>query len=310
MVVMVMIGVVAGIGMAGFDRIEPGRSSFQASIENFIESSRDRARASNQSVIISVKESTDQLPARWQRMVFRQVFEASFESMASSREGIAIQGQAQLQVAGRFGACLDLSEGGVGVVAGRGNPHLSDGFVIDLDCYPTDVKSGKILQWPGVVTIEQGINGVLSAKIRAGDGEFFSNTVLESPAATLRANRWQHLRLVAADGQSELYVNGKSVAKVNLPRYLSSAQDAPAFGDADYPWHGKIDEFSVQSRQIELGPQVPDDLQIGLSTKEITFNRFGVLAKQHSDPVMVSVKSFSESLAEFVVGRFSQEVFE
>ena len=99
------------------------------------------------------------------------------------------------------------------------------------------------------------------------------------------------------------------IERLELP-VAGEAIDAPAFGDADYPWHGKIDEFSVQSRQIELGPQVPDDLQIGLSTKEITFNRFGVLAKQHSDPVMVSVKSFSESLAEFVVGRFSQEVFE
>ena len=66
MVVMVLIGIVAGVGMSGFDRIEPGRSSMQAAVENFIESSRDRARASNQNVVVSLRPETEQEPARWQ----------------------------------------------------------------------------------------------------------------------------------------------------------------------------------------------------------------------------------------------------
>jgi hypothetical protein len=307
---MVMIGIVAGIGMAGFDRIEPGRSSLQASVENFIESSRDRARASNQKVVVSLQASTEEAAARWQRMVFRSVFEASFESAAQARENVQLEGQAAVQVAGRYGAGLDLREGGVGVVNGRGTPDLSEGFALDFDCFPTDVESGKLLTWPGIVSIEQRRDGVVACQVRAGDGDFFTNITLETQVGALQANRWQHLRLFAADSVCKLQIDGKVVATADLPIYLSSPQDVPVFGDIDSPWLGKIDEFYVQSRQVELGPQVPDDVQMMPSQQLIMFNRFGALDDSHIEDVVVLVESFGEALATFVIGRFSQEVTE
>ncbi len=307
---MVMIGIVAGVGMAGFDRIEPGRSSMQSAVENFIESSRDRARASNQKVVISLQPETEQEAARWQRLVFRNVFEATFEGAASLREQIRLEGQSQLQVAGRCGACLDLSDGGAAVVSGRGLPDLSNGFVVDFDCFPSDVNSGKLLSWPGVVSIKQLRNGVLQCQVRAGDGDFFTNITIDSPPASLRAMRWQHIRLIAANGQCQLQINGKTVVSTLLPRYLSVAQDVPVFGDIDDAWYCKIDEFYVQALQAELGPVVPGDVQMMLSQPEIVFNRFGALDDSHSDDVVVRVESFGESLANFIIGRFSQEVAE
>ena len=310
MVVMVLIGIVAGIGMSGFDRIEPGRSSMQAAVENFIESSRDRARASNQNVVVSLRPETEQESARWQRMVFRSVFEATFEGEAAVREQVFLSGQSQLQVAGRLGACLDLSEGGVGAVKGRGTPDLSNGFVIDFDCFPADVAEGNMLTWPGVVSIKQLRNGVLQCQVRAGDGEFFSNITIDSPPAALRALRWQHLRLIAANGQCQLQIDGKPVASTILPKYLSVAQDVPAFGDIDRAWYGKIDEFYVQALQTELGPVVSGDVQMILSQPAIVFNRFGALDASHSESVLVRVETFGELLSNFIIGRFSQEVAE
>ena len=310
MVVMVLIGIVAGVGMSGFDRIEPGRSSMQAAVENFIESSRDRARASNQNVVVSLRPETEQESARWQRMVFRNVFEATFESAAAVREQVFLSGQSQLQVAGRLGACLDLSEGGMGAINGRGTPDLSNGFVLDFDCFPADVAEGNMLTWPGVVSIKQLRNGVLQCQVRAGDGEFFSNITIDSPPAALRALRWQHLRLIAANGQCQLQIDGKPVASTILPKYLSVAQDVPAFGDIDRVWYGKIDEFYVQALQTELGPVVPGDVQMLLSQPTIVFNRFGALDASHSENVLIRVETFGELLSNFIIGRFSQEVAE
>ncbi|MFT7517401.1 MAG: prepilin-type N-terminal cleavage/methylation domain-containing protein [Myxococcota bacterium] len=310
MVVMVMIGIVAGIGMAGFDRIEPGRSSLQAAVENFIESSRDRARASNQTVVLSLNPATEQEAARWQRLVFRNVFEASFEASAQIRENVQLEGQAQLEVAGRCGACLDLSEGGVAVVNGRGTPNLSEGFVVDFDCYPLDTDSGQILNWSGILSIEQLRNGVLICKVRAGNGDFFSDITLETAVGSLQALRWQHIRIVAANGKCALQIDGREVASAELPEYLSAAQDVPVFGDDNQPWLGKIDEFFVQSRNAELGPQVPDDVQMIMSSPTISFDRFGGLADSHSDDVLLVVESFGEELSKFVIGRFSQEVID
>jgi hypothetical protein len=122
--------------------------------------------------------------------------------------------------------------------------------------------------------------------------------------------RWQHIRLIAANGQCQLQINGKTVVSTLLPRYLSVAQDVPVFGDIDDAWYGKIDEFYVQALQAELGPVVPGDVQMMLSQPEIVFNRFGALDDSHSDDVVVRVESFGESLANFIIGRFSQEVAE
>ncbi|MDP6962571.1 MAG: prepilin-type N-terminal cleavage/methylation domain-containing protein [Planctomycetota bacterium] len=310
MVVMVLVGIVAGIGMAGFDRIEPGRSSLQAAVENFIESSRDRARASNQRVVLSLQPATESAAARWQRMVFRGVFEASFEGSALARENVQLEGQSALNEAGRFGAGLNLIDGGTGIINGRGTPDLSSGFVIDFDCYPSDLASGKLLTWPGIVTIEQRNGGALSCQIRAGDGDFFGNSLVETTVGALQPRRWQHLRLYVASGQALLTIDGKVAASTALPEFLSTPQDVPVFGDIDRPWHGKIDEFQVQSRQVERGPEVPDDVQMILSQPEITFNRFGELDASHNEDVTVLVDSFGELLATFVVGRFSQEVIQ
>ena len=42
MLVMVLVGVLLGIGMAGVDRVDPGARGLQASVESFVQSARDR----------------------------------------------------------------------------------------------------------------------------------------------------------------------------------------------------------------------------------------------------------------------------
>jgi prepilin-type N-terminal cleavage/methylation domain-containing protein len=310
MVVMILVGVVAGIGMAGFDRIEPGRSSLRAAVENFLESSRDRARASRQPVIAFMAPPTEELSARWQRLVYRLVLEATFEAAAEVREGVILQGQSELGAAGRFGACLDLSEGGAASLEGRGTPDLSRGYVVDFDCYSKDQQSGQLFNWPGVLRLRQRSNGQLECSVRAGDGDFFGDILLESPVGVLQPNRWHHVRVVASDGEARLLIDGEEVALEALPDFLSSPQDVPVFGSLDQPWEGKIDEWAVQVRKVESGPEIPDDVQVVLSSSNINFNRFGSLDDFHLDDVLVELESFGESIGGFVVGRFSQEAID
>lgn len=310
LLVMVVIGVVMGIGLSGFDRMDPGYQGLQSTVQTFLESSRDRARTSGHPVVVEVVPGNEEEGDRFQRRIFRRALEASFEPRFRSREGIHAAGDAALDAPGRFGTGIDLEGAGSVSVDGRGNPDLSLGFSLDLDLMAHGGDSGQLLRWEGLLDIRAMKGGGAMVFLRAGEGgsELFQDVTMDIPGGSLVAGKWQHLKLVAAEGIATLHLDGKLLARVEIPPVLGSPMSGAVFGADSKGWAGRIDEFTVWARIAENGPQLPVDVDLGLGAPRIHLDRHGTLdAAHHAEGVAVRLSSFDDEIASFVVGRFTQE---
>ncbi|MDA0666775.1 MAG: prepilin-type N-terminal cleavage/methylation domain-containing protein [Planctomycetota bacterium] len=310
--VMVLLGIIMGIGVAGFDRMDPGYKGLQSTVETFLESSRDRARTSGHSVLVLQEVSTADPPiSRLKRFVFRRSLEATFEPAFRGREKVSASGAAALDQAGRFGTGIDLRQGGSVTVEGRGLPNLELGFSLDLDIESFDANGGELLHWEGLMDLRAQKNGVLAVSIRAGNGgdELFQDVVLESPPGALIPNRWQHIKVVAADSQAEVIIDGQSVVKLEIPPVLGSPRSAARLGDDSKGWRGRLDEFTIWARMAEAGPELPFDVDLVIGSPKVHFDRHGTLDPAfHETGLPVRINAFGEEIASFIIGRFTQEV--
>lgn len=309
MLVMVLLGVVAGIGLAGFDNIDPGYRALESSLTTFIESSRDRARGSGYPVEVLLQEKTLDQPARMQRAVFRPVLEASFESAFVARERIEIRGDSSLDERGRFGAGLDLESGGEANFDGRGNPNLSRGFSLELDFRDRRLEGGTILTWEGLLGMSLRRGGVLEIVLQAGDGDYYQDVRLELPAETVRSGSWQHLRLTAMNEELVAIVDGKVAGRTSTPPIYGVPRSGIRLGAMERGWSGQIDEILVLARVVENGPELPDEVTVD-TTYPLHFDRHGTLDVQRhpSTGVPMVLRSFDDEIASFLIGRFTQEV--
>jgi prepilin-type N-terminal cleavage/methylation domain-containing protein len=171
MVVMILLGVVAGLGFAGFDKMDPGSRGLQVSLETFLEASRDRARGSGQEVRLRLLPADEEHGARVARMVFQPALEAGFEPQFAAREGVALEGGARLGEPGRCGGGLDLREGGRAVIVGRGGRvEMRNGFSIEFDFLAPEAAAGELCAWEGLLELAFRRGGGLGARLRAVDG--------------------------------------------------------------------------------------------------------------------------------------------
>lgn len=311
LLVMVVVGVVMGIGVSGFDRMDPGYQGLQSTVETFLESSRDRARTSGHAVVVEVVPGQGDDGDRFRRLIFRRAMEASFEPRFRGREGVIAVGDADLTAVGRFGTGIDLEGSGSVSVDGRGLPDLSLGFSLDLDMKPSGGDSGQLMRWEGLLDARMMKNGGAMIFLRAGEGgaELFQDVTLEVPGGTFAPGRWQHLKIVAADGLAIVSVDGAEVVRAQIPPVLGSPRTGAVFGADTKGWAGRLDEFTVWARVAENGPELPTDVDLGIGATRILFDRHGTLdASAHQAGVPVRLSSFDDEIASFVVGRFTQEV--
>ena len=209
MVVMILLGILAGLGFAGFDKMDPGFRGLQVSLENFLEASRDRARGSGQDVRITLQPATEDSGARLGRSVYRAALEAGFEPAFANFENIQTAGGVRLGQPGRCGAGLDLREGGFATVEGRGGTvDATRGFALEFDLLNPDGAPGRVCSWEGLLELEFRRGAGLQLRLRAGEGELLSWVQLDIPSHFLRPGRWQHLRIAAAEGSLRLWLEG------------------------------------------------------------------------------------------------------
>ncbi len=311
LVVMVLLGLIMGIGVDGFDRMDPGYGGLQSTVSTFIESSRERARSSGKPVLLVVADATKDQGQRLQRFVFRSALEATFEPRFQKREGLQISGDAALGVIGRYGAGADLERGGVLTVHGRGLPHIQNGFSLEFDFLSRDGKGGQLLSWDGLLHVVQRKNGVLEVSIRArgSDEEMIQEVRLETLAAVVNLGSWQHFRLTADDGKASLVIDGREVAQSPMPSMLAKPQSALRFGADRKGWSGVIDELNLWARVLELGPEMPTDVRLEIPTKKVYFNRFGLLHPDHHvQSIPLRILALDEEVASFSIGTFTEEV--
>lgn len=310
MVVMILLGIVAGLGFAGFDRMDPGSRGLQVSLETFLEASRDRARGSGQEVRLRVLPGGEESGARVARWVFQAALEAGFEPQFAARERVALEGGARLGEPGRCGGGLDLSDGGRAVLEGRGGRvETGNGFSLEFDYLLPESAAGRLFEWEGLLELEFRRGGGLGARLRAGDGEFLSWVQLEATPESVRLGRWQRLRFAAADGVAQLWLDGALAARESTGPALAIATGPLAFGSDEGGFRGRVDEALLWTRVVEEGAEIPQLITLALGTPEIVFDRYGRLdATAHADAVPVRLLDGDEELGGFMIGRFTQEV--
>ncbi len=311
MVVMILLGVIAGLGFAGFDRMDPGSRGLQIALENFIEGSRGRARASGQDVrVVVLPPPTQKDGARLARYVFRAALEAGFEPAFAAGERILAEGGARLGAPGRCGAGLDLLDGGTAAWEGSGGrPEVGHGFALEMDLLHAGGDGGRVCEWLGLIEIGGRRGAGLLVRLRAGEAEFMSWVQLEVPPHFLRSGRWQHLRVAAADGQARVWVDGELAAQDAIGPEVGTPTGSLRFGAVDNGFRGKVDEVLFWSRVREDGPEVPAEMQVVLvGAPVLHFDRDGLLdAAAHPDGVRVAILEGPDEIGAFTVGRFTQE---
>lgn len=310
MLVMVLVGVLLGIGVAGVDRVDPGARGLQASVEAFVKSTRDRARSTGQPVVMAFVPASDEAPAQLVRYVFRQRLEANFEPAFSEREGVQIVAPASLGKPGRIGAGLDLSQGGGATLIGRGGRFRSPaGLQVEFDFRADELDGGKMLAWKDLATVELQRDGSLRWKVVYQADNTTTELELASEAGLVRKGRWHHLRAIALDGQMQLYLDGELLGEREATGALPATNAAPYLGDPDGRFTGAIDEFVVWGRVRESGPTLNDEQDMFVGALELVFDRFGRLDPSvHEEPVDMRISTRGTEVGAFRVGVFTEEV--
>jgi len=309
MMVVAIIGVVAGMSMGGIDRLDPGASGLQKSMEAFVQSSRDRARATGQAVVLRIEMNAESMPERVVRLVYRPLVEANFEPMFADREQVQTAPPAVLGKPGRVGAGLDLGQGGGASITGRSGLFNSpEGVQFEFDLRPDELLDTLVFQWEDLGEVELRSNGALRWRAVYGNGQSWADQDLETAPGLIRPHEWSHVRVIAARTGMEIYVNGRSAGTKEVLGQLPSVETVPFLGDPRGRYRGKIDEFVAWGRTVEFGPQISGDQDLLFGALEVQFDQHGRLdSTRHDKPVEVRISSLGQEVGAFQIGVFTEE---
>ncbi len=309
LLVMVLVGILMGFGLSGIDRMDPGARGLATTLETFIQTSRDRARATGQPVTLQFEEATAEVPGRFVRRVFRPILEATFETQVSQRENLIAVGSGRLDRPGRFGAGLDLSLSGGAQVMGRGGQaQTSQGLQVGMDFRTSEGGSAHLLVWEDVIEVSVRRDGALVCEAIYGDDEGSAPQQLASEAGLVVPGRWYRVRALALPGRMEIHLDGRRVAEREALGRLNSSDVPPFLGDPDGDFLGHIDEFVVWAVATEIGPELRETQGAFVGALQVVFDRFGQLdEKLHPEPVEVRVSDLDNEILRLRIGRFTEE---
>ena len=309
MLVLVLLGVLIGMGMSGADRMDPGGRGLQRMVQSFVQSSRDRARATGQNVIFRFEQQGEEDPGRFHRLVYRPRLEANFEAAFEEREQVQIMGSGSLGKVGRYGAGLDLTQGGMAMLVGKGGTfHTPQGFLLEFDFKFEDLANCKLAQWEKLLELDMRSNGSLQWIVSWGDGVSFQEQTLTTPPGAVTPGRWHHLRAIAAADRMALILNGELLAQVPVSGIQPEADGSLALGDPEGRFAGWFDEVQVWGLTLEPGPELTTDQMAFLGATEVVFDRHGRLDPQlHSEPIPLRISVLGEEIGAFQIGVFTEE---
>lgn len=311
LLVMVLIGILLGVGGLAIQRMDPGARGFQDTLLAFLESSRDRARASGHPVMLELSLPNEDFsdPGGFSRFVYRPILEATFEQESQRRQGLQLIPPAELGGAGRFGEALDLSDGGTVVVEGRGGQIRTPyGVDMEVHLYSRDGVACQLARWEDFLELSRRQDGSVRLRLHLGQDQDATSLLLDSPAAVLLPERWQHFRFRAAAGRLQIWVNGRAVAEAAYEGPLAEPKGFLELGDPEGRFRGRIDELVLWGRTREPGPPLQEELLVDVQPFQIWFDRFGMLDTQrHPAPIPVEILENGEVVTSFTIGRFAEE---
>lgn len=253
LLVLFLLGIILGIGGMYVQRADPGSRGLQDSAVTFVGSSRDRARASKHPVMLEVIPPSEdgKVGALLSRWVFRRMMEAGFEPAYESRQGLVLAPPANLEAVGRFGAALDLRQGGGCEVTGRsGGNRLQpqNGVEIEFQIYTRSLQAAQIMNWPDFLSLRSQKDGRLQLTAHVATGQErdrLERVTLMAPPGTLQAERWQHLRIRLTPGQPDAMAAQLAQTSESQGTNTEEANSAAAGGTAT------VDPFAEMLIEIE-----------------------------------------------------------
>ena len=305
LLVLFVLGVLLGSSMVLAGRFDPGPVGLRSSSSAFFASSRDRARASGRPVVVEIEPELGGY-GKLRRLVFRSVREASFEPGSERAQGLepSSSGVSVGEAGGRFGAGLALDGGQVHVAGRGGQVEVGQGFVLDFHLKTGLEEACRLIEWRELLKLHLGTDGSLRAELELEEG---SGPNLRAPSASLRAGRWHHLAVEAADRAFRIRVDGRVVAEDAFQTRLSPPQDGPVIGDPSGGFAGLIDELSVWNRVVEYGPDLREQANLVLAAPRVVFGADGLLDPGHGEGVQVDLLNLDERVESYLVGRFSEQ---
>ncbi len=309
LLVMIVLGFVLGLSLAGVDKLDPGAEGLVSASRSFVASSRDVARASGREVVVSLDAGTADRPPRLQRALFRPLLEASFEAAARGREHLEPTGGVELgSRPGRVGAGLHL-EGGTLTVAGRGGRFpVGQGFGLEFDLRPAELEAATLLSWPELLKLRMRVDGGVDGTFGYAQEDARGSTVLHTPGGILAPGRWAHVRLTMSEGALRLRIDGRLLAEGRYDGQPLAPGAPPELGSSDGAYFGDFDEFSVWTRILEAGPDTREDVLVSLRPARLVFDRDGLLTTDlDGAPARLEVVEHGTVVATLLVGRFGEE---
>ncbi len=310
MLVLLVLGLVAGLGSLGLERMDPGSRGVQATVRAFLETTRDQARRTGRPAEIGFVPGPSEAEggARLVRRLYRTVLEGSFEPGRPGPGRWRLDPPARIAGGGRFGGGLDLRAGGGAGLASAAGFAFPDGFSVEFDFLPEGTGGGTLLEWKGLLAVRLVRGGGMGIELRSGKKkEEILQTRFSLPGGTVRPDRWHHLRLTAAGARADLFLDGR-LAETKAVAETFPAPEAPLYlGDPGGAFRGRLDEFFLQARVREESPPLPAGVTVEMSAPRILFDGRGRLQLPGGGAVLVQVSSQGESVGRFRVERFTQE---
>jgi len=309
MLVLMILGLVAGLGSLGLQRMDPGSRGVQATVRAFLETTRDQARRTGRPAEIELVPAASEAEGgtRLVRHLYRTVLEGSFEPGRPGPRRWRLDPPARIAGGGRFGGGLDLREGGGAGLASAARFAFPDGFSVEFDFLPAGTGGGTLLDWKGLLAVRLTRGGGLGVELHSGKKEEILLTRFSLPGGTVRPDQWHHLRLTAASARADLFLDGRLAGTKPVSETFLPPSEPPYLGDLEQGFHGRLDEFVLQARVREESPRLPAGVTVVMNVPRILFDGLGRLQVPGGGAVLVQVSSQGDPAGRFLVERFTQE---
>ncbi|MFQ5749601.1 MAG: LamG-like jellyroll fold domain-containing protein [Planctomycetota bacterium] len=309
MLVLLVLGLVAGLSSLGLQRIDPGSRGVQATVRAFLETTRDQARRTGRPAGIELVAGPSEAEGgtRLVRHLYRTVMEGSFEPGRPGPKRWRLDPPARIGGGGRFGGGLDLRGGGGAALSAAGSFVFPDGFSVEFDFLPAGAGGGTLLDWKGLLAVRITRGGGLGVELRSGKEEEILLTRFSLSGGAVRPDQWHHLRLTTTRGRADLFLDGRLAGTKPVAGTFPSPEAPLYLGDPEQTFHGRLDEFVLQARVREESPPLPAGVTVEMSAPRILFDGRGRLQDPRGGAISVKVSSQGDPVGEFRVGRFTQE---
>lgn len=254
LLVMGIIGVVAGVGLGLFASFDPGRRAASGLVQNVLRQAQQTAVARRAPTLVRIDRAAGTLSAEALSVAGTWHFESPALEGGRGIDALAhdLQGDF-LTDEGYTGKAVDFTRGGRRAhltVELEDDPLLDPrgGFALDVALRPARLTSARVVDLGGVAQVELrrdgGVDGRIVTRRRDELGREVAGppVVVRSGPGALRPGRWTAVTLRYDRRELSLLADGVLLGTLGEDRELWEATGPLVLGDARERWEGALDQ--------------------------------------------------------------------